>query len=164
MTEKELFNLLEPIAKGFINKNITLSIAESCTGGWLSKILTDISGISSIYKGGVCSYANETKMNILGVKDETLSSFGAVSAQVAEQMAKGVRNALNTDIGVGITGIAGPLSDNTEKPVGLIYVAIAYKGNVTVTELRNQFTENIRESNRLSAIETAITLLGDINE
>ncbi len=164
MTEKELFNLLEPIGQRLIKKNISLSVAESCTGGWLSKILTDISGISAIYKGGVCSYANETKINILGVKQETLKQFGAVSEQVAAQMAQGVKNALNTDIGIGITGIAGPRSDNTQKPVGLIYVAICHNGTVTVKELRNNFTVNIRESNRLSAIETAINLLGDIDE
>ncbi len=123
MTEKELIKKSEPIVKSYIKKNTTLSVAESCTGGWLSKILTDISGVSAIYKGGVCSYANETKMNILGVKEETLKAYGAVSQDVACQMAEGVRKALNTDIGVGITGIAGPLSDNTEKPVGLIYIA-----------------------------------------
>ncbi len=162
MTEKELFEKCEPIIKSFIERNITLSVAESCTGGWLSKILTDISGVSAIYKGGVCSYANETKMNILGVKEETLKEYGAVSESVAKQMATGVKKALNTDVGIGITGIAGPLSDNTEKPVGLIYIAVCNGENTAVTELRNTFTHNIRENNRLSAIEAAINLLGDI--
>lgn len=164
MTEKELIVRAEKAVQKLIEENKTLSVAESCTGGWLSKILTDISGVSAIYKGGVCSYANETKMNILGVDKDTLDSVGAVSEQVAAQMAKGVRKALNTDIGIGITGIAGPASDNTSKPVGLIYVAISYGDNLKVTELRNNFTDDIRTNNRLSAMETALNLLGGINE
>ncbi len=164
MTEKELICIAEKAVQKLIKENKTLSVAESCTGGWLSKILTDISGVSQIYKGGVCSYANETKMNILGVEKDALNSFGAVSEQVAYQMANGVRKALNTDIGIGITGIAGPTSDNTEKPVGLIYVAISNSEKTTVTELRNNFTDDIRTNNRLSAIKTALNLLGGINE
>ena len=164
MTEQELISIAEKAVLNLIKENKTLSVAESCTGGWLSKILTDIGGVSAIYKGGVCSYANETKTNILGVKEETLEAFGAVSEQVAYQMANGVRKVLNTDIGIGITGIAGPASDNTSKPVGLIYVAISCKEKTIVKELRNNFSDDIRTNNRLSAIETALNLLGDINE
>lgn len=144
--------------------NQTLAIAESCTGGWLSKIFTDISGISAIYKGGVCSYSNEIKMKILSVKEETLKDFGAVSSQTAREMAEGVRQALNSDVGIGITGIAGPLSDNTEKPVGLIYVSVSDGSKTLVKELRNNFTEDVRTNNRLSAMENAIDLLGDLYE
>jgi nicotinamide-nucleotide amidase len=144
--------------------NQTLAIAESCTGGWLSKIFTDVSGISAIYKGGVCSYSNEIKMKILGVKEETLDCFGAVSSQTAREMAEGVRKALNSHIGIGITGIAGPLSDNTEKPVGLIYISVSDGNKTLVKELRNNFTEDVRTNNRLSAMENAIDLLGDLYE
>jgi nicotinamide-nucleotide amidase len=144
--------------------NQTLAIAESCTGGWLSKIFTDVSGISAIYKGGVCSYSNEIKMKILGVKEETLDRFGAVSSQTAREMAEGVRKALNSHIGIGITGIAGPLSDNTEKPVGLIYISVSDGNKTLVKELRNNFTEDVRTNNRLSAMENAIDLLGDLYE
>ena len=144
--------------------NQTLAIAESCTGGWLSKIFTDVSGISAIYKGGVCSYSNEIKMKILGVKEETLDCFGAVSSQTAREMAEGVRKALNSHIGIGITGIAGPLSDNTEKPVGLIYISVSDGNKTLVKELRNNFTEDVRTINRLSAMENAIDLLGDLYE
>jgi PncC family amidohydrolase len=141
-----------------------LAIAESCTGGWLSKIITDISGASSVYLGGICSYSNSVKTKLLGVKEDTLKNFGAVSEQTAREMAVGVKNALGSDIGVGITGIAGPLSDNTQKSVGLIYVAVAYENTVIIKELNNKFTEDIRLNNRLSAIETALHLLGGINE
>ena len=144
--------------------NQTLAIAESCTGGWLSKIFTDVSGISAIYKGGVCSYSNEIKMKVLGVKEETLDSFGAVSSQTAREMAEGVRKALNSHIGIGITGIAGPLSDNTEKPVGLIYISVSDGNKTLVKELKNNFTEDVRTNNRLSAMENAIDLLGDLYE
>lgn len=162
MTEFDLIKLAEKAVGNLKKKNKTLALAESCTGGWVSKIITDISGASAVYQGGVCSYSNEVKMKILGVKEETLNSFGAVSEDVAIQMATGVKKALNSDIGIGITGIAGPLSDNTEKPVGLIYVCIADENKTICIELRNQFTDNVRLQNRLSAAETALNLLGDI--
>lgn len=162
MTELDLINLAEKAVENLKLKNKTLALAESCTGGWVSKLITDVSGASAVYQGGVCSYSNQVKMAILGVKEETLLSLGAVSEQVAIQMAEGVKKALKSDVGIGITGIAGPLSDNTAKPVGLIYVAIADESKTICTELRNNFTENIRLQNRLSAVETALTLLGDI--
>ncbi len=164
MTELQLIQLAEKVIKKLKNENKTLGLAESCTGGWLSKIITDVSGASSVYNGGICSYSNAVKMKLLGVKEETLSAFGAVSEQTAREMAMGARIALGSDIGVGITGIAGPLSDNTQKSVGLIYVAVAYKDTVTVKELNNNFTDNIRLNNRLSAVEMALRLLGGINE
>lgn len=164
MNENELIALANRIVPSLINSGTTLAVAESCTGGWLSKILTDVSGISAIYKGGICSYSNEVKMKLLGVNEETLKAYGAVSEQTAREMAEGVRNAMSTDIGIGITGIAGPNSDNTNKPVGLIYIAIAYGKQIIVRELRNNFSDNIRLNNRLSAVKTALNLLGEINE
>ena len=159
MNENDLILLAEEVVEKLKKSNKTLAVAESCTGGWLSKILTEISGVSQIYQGGVCSYSNNVKMKILGVREETLKEFGAVSSQTAEEMAVGVRNALESDIGIGITGIAGPLSDNTKKPVGLIYVSIADGEATRVVELRNTFTDNVRLQNRLSAVETALKLL-----
>ena len=99
MTEIDLIKLAEKAVEKLKEKNKTLALAESCTGGWVSKIITDVSGVSTVYQGGVCSYSNEVKMNILGVKEETLATFGAVSEQVAVQMAEGVKKALN-EIGV----------------------------------------------------------------
>jgi nicotinamide-nucleotide amidase len=164
MTEFQLTELATKVVEKLKNENKTLGLAESCTGGWLSKIITDVSGASSVYLGGICSYSNTVKMNLLGVKEDTLKLYGAVSEQTAREMAIGARKALGSDIGVGITGIAGPLSDNTNKSVGLIYVAVAYEDTVTVKELNNKFTDNIRLNNRLSAVETALGLLGGINE
>ncbi len=162
MTEKELFFLAEKAVEKLKQKNKTLALAESCTGGWVSKLITDVSGASSVYLGGVCSYSNAVKIKLLGVKAETLKTYGAVSEQTAKEMASGVRVALSADIGIGITGIAGPLSDNTAKPVGLIYICVDNGKTKKVIKLQNNFTENIRLNNRLSAIETALNLLGDI--
>ncbi len=164
MCEEKLLQKATEIINKIKTSGHTLSLAESCTGGWLSKIVTDVSGASTVYKGGICSYSNEVKMKLLGVREDTLAQHGAVSEQTARQMATGVRTAMKTDIGVGITGIAGPVSDNTNKPVGLIYIAVAFEDSVIVKELRNTFTEDIRTNNRASAVETALNLLGDIYE
>ena len=164
MTEKELINKAEKVVSDLKKQNLSLGVAESCTGGWLSKIITEVSGVSAIYNGGICSYSNEIKIKLLGVNPETLRLYGAVSEQTAKEMANGARTALNSDIGVGITGIAGPKSDDTLKPVGLIYIAVADGCNTIVKELRNNFTDEIRLNNRLSAVETALNLLGGLNE
>lgn len=101
-------SLEQVVGDGLRERKLTLAVAESCTGGLLSKRLTDIPGASDYYLGGVCSYSNSVKEKVLGVKKETLDTVGAVSPETAEQMAVGVANALGSDIGVGITGIARP--------------------------------------------------------
>jgi nicotinamide-nucleotide amidase len=164
MNENKLLLLAENVVKRLTMQQKTLAVAESCTGGWLSKLITDVSGASSVYKGGICSYSNEIKIKLLGVSEDTLRTDGAVSYSTAMQMAQGVRKAMDTDIGVGITGIAGPLSDNTSKPVGLIYVAVSYGDTVKVVDLHNTFTEDVRLNNRLSALETALNLLSSTGD
>ena len=106
---------------------VTIAFAESCTGGLCTKRITDISGASAVLKGGVCSYANDVKSGVLGVTEAMLKKYGAVSEPVALQMARGVRRITGADIAVSITGIAGPKSDDTAKPVGLVYLALAVK-------------------------------------
>lgn len=106
---------------------MTIATAESCTGGLISKRLTDISGASEVYFGGCVTYANEAKVKLLGVREETLKAHGAVSAETAVEMARGVREALGTDIGVSTTGIAGPTGGTPTKPVGTIFVGISSK-------------------------------------
>ncbi|PMB17787.1 competence/damage-inducible protein A, partial [Fischerella thermalis CCMEE 5319] len=103
----------------------TLSVAESCTGGGLGQMLTETSGSSDYFWGGVISYDNSVKINLLGVNAEDLAKFGAVSATVAEQMALGVRSRLGTSWGLSITGIAGPTGGTETKPVGLVYIGLA---------------------------------------
>lgn len=161
MTENELFFAAKEAVKTLENHKKTLALAESCTGGLVSKLITDVSGASAVYEGGVCSYSNSVKMKILGVKEETLRTFGAVSENTAHEMSHGVRKALGADIGVGITGIAGPLSDGTNKPVGLIYISVCSEKFEKTVELKNNFTENVREQNRLSAAKTALDLISE---
>ncbi len=117
----------EQIISKLIEKNITVSTAESCTGGSLGKIITSVPGASSIYGYGFITYANEAKENLLGVPHEVLRSVGAVSPETALAMAEGARRVSGSDIAVSITGIAGPGGGTPEKPVGLVYIAIADK-------------------------------------
>lgn len=138
------------------NKGMTLAVAESCTGGLLSKRITDIPGCSAYYKGGVCSYSNEVKSGVLGVSQETLDTVGAVSPETAEQMAKGVAVALGADVGIGITGIAGPDGGTPEKPVGLVYIGVSVKGNTWVHKMQSSLG---RDRVRNQAASTALDIL-----
>jgi PncC family amidohydrolase len=115
----------ELIGKILIEKNMTLSVAESCTGGLISSKLTDISGSSQYIKFNFVTYSDEAKNKFLGVSKETLEVFGAVSEQTAIEMAQGMRKTAETDISLSITGIAGPTGGSIEKPVGLAYIAIS---------------------------------------
>lgn len=116
------------VVETFSAQGATIAFAESCTGGLLTKLITDVPGASAVLRGGVCAYANEVKHGVLGVPQHDLDTYGAVSRPVALHMARGVRALMGTDVGVGTTGIAGPASDDTKKPVGLVYVAAALPG------------------------------------
>lgn len=105
-----------------IKRKMKISSAESCTGGLISKMITEISGASSVFDCGVCSYSNGIKHKILGVDENTLNTLGAVSAETAMQMACGVRKLAESDFGISTTGIAGPTGGTSEKPVGLVYI------------------------------------------
>ena len=113
------------IGKLLIEKNYTISCAESCTGWRLTYRLTNFSGSSAYVKGTIVAYSNEVKINILHVKEETINNLGAVSEETAREMAENVRKVLNTDIGVSITGIAGPTGGTPEKPVGTVFIGIS---------------------------------------
>ena len=129
--------LLEEVAAEMLLKqNITIAVAESCSGGLISARLTDIPGISKVFNRGIISYSNESKVENLGVRKETLDKYGAVSKQTAEEMALGVRKLSGSDIGLSVTGIAGPGGGSDEKPVGLVYIGLADKNSVAVKELR----------------------------
>jgi PncC family amidohydrolase len=109
-------------------RNLTLSTAESCTGGMIGSLLTDVPGISAHYLGGVVSYANEAKSSLLGVPAALIAEHGAVSEPVARAMAEGVREVLGADLGLAVTGVAGPTGGTAEKPVGLVHFALATPG------------------------------------
>ena len=128
-----LINSEKKIAKILNKKSYTISTAESCTGGLISSMLTDISGSSNFVKANFVTYANEAKEKYLFVKNETLEKYGAVSEQTAFEMAEGLKKQTNSDVTVGITGIAGPTGGSKEKPVGLAYVGIS-NGEKTVVK------------------------------
>lgn len=133
--------------------------AESCTGGQISKTVTDLAGVSAVFFGGVVSYANEIKERLLGVRHKTLEKYGAVSEQTAAEMATGAVRALGADFSVAVTGIAGPDGGSEEKPVGLVYIACADKnGNVKVT--KNLFSGD-RKAVRDQTTKTALQMLAD---
>ena len=121
------FNLLR-------EKGLTLGTAESCTGGLIAKLMTDLPGSSQVFNGGIVSYTNGVKAGVLGVSQDLLDEYGAVSAQVAEAMARGAKAVLGCDIAVSATGVAGPDSDDRGNPVGLVYLGLAYGDQCIVQE------------------------------
>lgn len=147
--EKAVVDLL--LANG-----LTVSCAESCTGGMLSARLINVPGVSEVYKSGMVTYSNKAKRRFLGVKKGTLQKYGAVSEQVAEEMAKGANLFAKTDVSVAVTGIAGPDGGTEEKPVGLVYIACIVKGNVTVKKYN--FAGN-RGLVREASVAAALALL-----
>ncbi len=141
-------------------KNIKAATAESCTGGAVSRAITDIPGSSAVFECGICTYSNAMKAKLLGVKEETLKAHGAVSAQTAAQMAKGVREVSGADIGFGITGIAGPDGGSEEKPVGLVYMAIDSDALCETKKLNlSRGHKNERDFIRMYATMNALSFL-----
>lgn len=144
------------VVKMLIDRKLTLGTAESCTGGMLGSRITEIPGSSAIYKFGAVTYSNEAKVKILNVNQQTLDSFGAVSEQTAKEMAQGIIKVGNTDLGISITGIAGPGGGTEQKPVGLVYIALAYKDFLKCDKFL--FNGN-REKNRLLACKNALDMI-----
>jgi nicotinamide-nucleotide amidase len=143
------------------NKKLKIAVAESCTGGLISKRITDIPGASDILDMGIVSYANSIKARFLGVSEEILNTVGAVSEQTAAAMAKGVCEAANADIGVSTTGIAGPGGGTEEKPVGLVYISVYFRnGKQTVKKLNlSGSRKEIREQTANAVFETVLNEL-----
>ena len=152
MAKKTVFKSLVQQLK---DQQKTIATAESCTGGLLGKSITDVSGSSAVYPGGVISYCNRIKHEILGVDQKDLDTLGPVSATVAQQMAEGVRRVIGADLGVSVTGIAGPNSDETGRPVGLVYIA-ASDGLTTL--IREYRFDGDRAAVREQAAEEAAAL------
>ena len=151
---------LESVVGGLLQaRGATLATAESCTGGLLGDAITDVPGSSAYYLGGVVAYANEIKVNQLGVERELLEQYGAVSAEVAGRMAENVRSRFGATYGIGITGIAGPGGGTDQKPVGLVFVAAASPTEVRVQ--RYVFGRERRQIKRISA-HKALVLLRDM--
>jgi nicotinamide-nucleotide amidase len=150
-TAKEIGILLK-------ERGLWLATAESATGGLIASLITDVPGSSEYFQGGIVSYSNEAKMKLLGVKRETLDKYGAVSAQVAEEMALGGCKALGAGICISDSGIAGPTGASLNKPLGLFYLGISYKERSL--NRKHIFSGN-REQNKAEAAQTALTWLRD---
>ena len=140
--------------------NKRVALAESCTGGLIAKCITDQSGASSVFDCGIVSYSGSIKHKILGVRKETLAAYGEVSSQTAEEMAKGVAMIADADIGIGVTGIAGPTGGTVDKKVGLIYVSVYFHDSLKVYRLE-LYDDMSRDERRK---KTAVFVFGRIIE
>ena len=143
-------SLLAELMKSLKEKKLTITAAESLTGGMFQQELTSIAGASSVFKGGIVCYSNEVKQHVLQVKPETLEKHGAVSAQCAKELAENAARLLESDIGISFTGVAGP-DDLEGKPVGTVYIGIAIKGRPTRVE--KMTLAGTREANRNRAVK-----------
>ena len=152
--EKKIGNILQ-------ERSLTLGLAESCTGGLLANRITDVPGSSAYFMAGLVTYSNEAKSKFLLVPDKIIARHGAVSNIVAQRMAKGIRAAAGVDIGLSITGIAGPVGGSPEKPVGTVFVALATKKEIFARKFL--FSGNRREVRKRSS-EEALTMLLDYLE
>lgn len=138
-----------------------LALAESCTGGYIAKRITDIPGSSEVFEYGIVSYSNEVKINLLGVKPETIEKYTEVSTQTAAEMAQGAKRLSGADFALSVTGISGPGGGSDDKPVGLAFIGFAHPDGVEVKELRTGKSEDSRDYNRYVAASTALHMLVD---
>ena len=155
--KQKLYELLK-------EKNLKISTAESCTGGMIGACITSIPGISSYYEYGFVTYSNEAKQKLIGVKEETLNRFGAVSAQTVLEMAEGALIVSGSDIAVSVSGIAGPGGGTCEKPVGLVYIGLASKNKRLFNKfIFNGSRDEVRQQTVNMAFEMIINQIDKIN-
>lgn len=150
--------LEEEIGELLKAKNLSLSTAESCTGGGIAALITSVPGSSEYFSGGIVAYSNEIKESLLHVSTETLAKYGAVSCETVVEMAKGAMKTLKTDCAVATSGIAGPGGGTPEKPVGVVWIAVAYKNEIVTMKQEGDFG---RMQNVQSAIQNALLMLCD---
>lgn len=157
-----ILNISDTLGSALRGRGWSCATAESCTGGGIALGITSIAGSSDYMHGAIVAYSNAIKRNLLNVSQTTLDSVGAVSDACAREMARGVREALATDVGISSTGIAGPGGATARKPVGLVYIAVSTPEAEAVRELRlsGERRHIMRESARL-ALELAISVIGD---
>ena len=153
---REEESLEEVVAKLLKERGLTISLAESCTGGGLANALTNVTGASAYFERGIISYSNASKVEILKVLEDTLAEHGAVSLEVARQMAEGVKSISGTDLGISITGIMGPTGATTDKPVGLVYIGLCDEKVCTAKEFR--FGDD-RIINKQRTIQAALDMI-----
>ena len=155
-TDEELVELAARVGAACRERGVRLATAESCTGGLVAHLITEVPGSSDYFTGGIVTYANDVKIGLVDVPADVLEAHGAVSAQVARAMAEGARSRLGTTIAVSITGIAGPGGGSDEKPVGLTYVAVADQAGADV---RRHLWTGDRSTNKRDSAVAALELL-----
>lgn len=139
---------------------LKISAAESCTGGLFTKMITDFPGSSAVLDCSIVTYANEAKIKLLGVSEESIKNYGVVSEQVAAEMADGIAGVMNADIGIGITGIAGPDGGTEKKPVGLVWTAIHFNNETIACKLQlSGSRDEIRNKTCEAVFENIITII-----
>jgi nicotinamide-nucleotide amidase len=156
MQSPEIVDLADRLIALYRDRNLRLVTAESCTGGMIAAALTDVPGASAVFERGFVTYSNDSKIDLLGVLPDVLASFGAVSAEVAEAMADGAVTYSLADIGLAVTGIAGPDGGTESKPVGLVYIGIARKNGARF-HYQNHF-EGDRDDIRRQTVAEALRL------
>jgi len=139
-------NIHEVVAKKLIEKNISTSCAESCTGGLFAEMLTKTSGVSKIFDRGIVTYSNKAKTDELGVKQKTLEKYGAVSVEVAAEMARGIKEKTGSRLAISVTGVAGPDGGTAEKPVGFFCICVIFDDEEVVQEFQSRHKD--RNANR----------------
>lgn len=149
--------LSQRVGDALLQHGLTVSTAESCTGGLILSTLTDISGSSAYVMGGMVTYSNEAKMKHVNVQEQTLTQYGAVSEPVAREMAIGVRKVFGTDYALSVTGIAGPGGGTETKPVGLTFIGLA--GQDGIVAVQRHVWDGTRIENKQSSVHAALTLL-----
>ena len=154
--ESENTVLAEKIVNALIKQKKWLATAESCTGGLIAAHITSIAGSSQCFGYGVVTYSNEAKNHLISVTEESLTNWGAVSSQVAEQMARGVQSISGADIGIAVTGIAGPGGGSVEKPVGLVYIGVIAGEDILI--VKNNFS-GTRADIRNATVHKALSLV-----
>jgi PncC family amidohydrolase len=135
--------IYKKLGKILLKRNLQLAVAESCTGGFISKSITDIPGSSKYFWGGIVCYSNESKVKFLNVKEKTLKKYGAVSFETAKEMVCGILKISKASLGVAVTGIAGPSGGTEEKPVGTIFTAVKYKNKIHMYKFLFKGNRNI---------------------
>jgi nicotinamide-nucleotide amidase len=149
--------LSQQVGDALTKQHLTICTAESCTGGLILSILTDIAGSSAYVLGGIVTYSNEAKMQRVNVQEQTLIQFGAVSEPTAREMAVGVRQVFDTDYSLSVTGIAGPGGGTDEKPVGLTFIGLAHRDGIVAVQ--RHIWDGTRIENKQSSVHAALTLL-----
>ncbi len=167
--ETDIDKLASDVVQLLSDRGLSISTAESCTGGLLSGAITGVNGASSVFNLGLCTYANIAKTEKLGVSEETLRLYGAVSSETAAEMAIGAVKAAKSDIGISTTGIAGPTGGSAEKPVGTVHFACCYGEKIKKLQLRINAdkipsNDEKRKYIRLESVRQALILVKDIVE